>query len=147
MNVPVSLSHNSLRQNGTSEKSPTTCDDGSALALLAKDWSCDSTCRASTSRGQPSRSSGDCDAPDSYSYCSDQCSCDSTNEYFTGHCGRQLAILDSTAKLHKSKWENFKEYLKRHFKRKATKLNKVKAKTEDNDDSAQLDDEMSDANA
>ncbi|XP_028178353.1 uncharacterized protein LOC114365859 [Ostrinia furnacalis] len=95
-------------------------------AALAKDWSCDSNiCHASTSRGHPSRSSGDYDGTDSYSYCS-VCSCES--EHLPGGFERPCLIVDSTTKIHKSKWTSLINYFKRHFKakRKGNKTNKIK---------------------
>lgn len=73
----------------------------------------DSTCPPSTSRGL-ARSSGDCDASDTISFCSGKCSCDSTALHSV--IERPCSIVDSTTLLHKSKWKTFKKYISCRFR-------------------------------
>lgn len=110
---------------------PSQARKESELVHLAQEWSCESICRASTSRGLPYRSSGDCDADSYYSYLSSDCSCASERKITSACCVRPLAIVDSTAKIHKSKWKTFKNYVKRNLKRKRIKENKTTPKNEE----------------
>lgn len=73
-------------------------------------WSQNSaTCCASTSRGR-SNSSGDCDEDNEQE--SDRCSaCDSRAVYISQYCEIPCKIVDSTARIRKSKWNTFKDYL------------------------------------
>lgn len=81
----------------------------------------DSACPASTSRGL-SRSSGDFDASDTISFCSDKCSCGSANLHSVTE--RPCSIADSSTLLHKSKWKSFMKLIFRHIKGKRKKCKK-----------------------
>lgn len=83
-------------------------------------WFEGSSCPATTSRGL-SPSSGDHDDSETYSFCSEKCSCCSNNRYISEFCEKPIVIVDSTTKLQKSIWLTLKNYLKRRIKLKRKK--------------------------